>query len=306
MAPAFLLFTFVLFIPICQSIYYSLCSYDALTKPEFIGLENYKQLLFNDKTMRIALKNSMFFMIFSCVSQLIVGLLLAAFLTNMILGVITSISLVIMPKMASEGKETQKVVMKKSLEATVMLGTLFAVIIMANTKQFVPFFFGDKYIPMTPLMFWFTLTIIMIPTGGVFANQFALANQRDKDYAFPVVIGAIVEIVLSYILDRPYGAWGAMIAILITEAVVLVLRLWVVRDGYDFAYVFHDVPKYFLIAIITLAVGMFMPNLIHSAFFNMAVKSIIMLVIYLGLMFLLKLDFNEDIIKLVKNFFKRG
>lgn len=81
-APAFLLFTFVLFIPICQSIYYSLCSYDALTKPEFIGLENYKQLLFNDKTMRIALKNSMFFMIFSCLSQLIVGLLLAAFLTN--------------------------------------------------------------------------------------------------------------------------------------------------------------------------------------------------------------------------------
>lgn len=33
-------------------------------------------------------------------------------ISNMILGVITSISLVIMPKMASEGKETQKVVMK--------------------------------------------------------------------------------------------------------------------------------------------------------------------------------------------------
>lgn len=81
-APAFLLFTFVLFIPICQSIYYSLCSYDALTKPEFIGFENYKQLLLNDKTMRIALKNSLFFMVFSCVSQLIIGLLLAAFLTN--------------------------------------------------------------------------------------------------------------------------------------------------------------------------------------------------------------------------------
>lgn len=81
-APAFLLFTFVLFIPICQSIYYSLCNYDALTKPEFIGLENYKQLLLNDKTMRIALKNSLFFMIFSCVSQLVVGLILAALLTN--------------------------------------------------------------------------------------------------------------------------------------------------------------------------------------------------------------------------------
>lgn len=227
-------------------------------------------------------------------------------ISNMILGVITSISLVIMPKMASEGKKAQKIVMKKSLEATVMLGTLFAVIIMANTKQFVPFFFGNKYVPMTPLMFWFTLTIIMIPTGGVFANQFALANQRDKDYAVPVVIGAILEIVLSYLLDRPYGAVGAMIAILITEAVVLILRLWVVRDGYEFSYVFHDVPKYLLIAVLTLAIGMFMPNIIPSVFFNMAFKSIVMLIIYLTLMFLFKLDFNDDIVKLIKNFWKRG
>ena len=227
-------------------------------------------------------------------------------ISNMILGVITSISLVIMPKMASEGKKAQKIVMKKSLEATVMLGTLFAVIIMANTKQFVPFFFGNKYVPMTPLMFWFTLTIIMIPTGGVFANQFALANQRDKDYAVPVVIGAILEIVLSYLLDRPYGAVGAMTAILITEAVVLILRLWVVRDGYEFSYVFHDVPKYLLIAVLTLAIGMFMPNIIPSAFFNMAFKSIVMLIIYLTLMFLFKLDFNADIVKLIKNFLKRG
>lgn len=227
-------------------------------------------------------------------------------ISNMILGVITSISLVIMPKMASEGKKAQKIVMKKSLEATVMLGTLFAVIIMANTKQFVPFFFGNKYVPMTPLMFWFTLTIIMIPTGGVFANQFALANQRDKDYAVPVVIGAILEIVLSCLLDRPYGAGGAMIAILITEAVVLILRLWVVRDGYEFSYVFHDVPKYLLIAVLTLAIGMFMPNIIPSAFFDMAFKSIVMLIIYLTLMFLFKLDFNDDIVKLIKNFLKRG
>lgn len=81
-APAFLLFTFVLFIPICQSIYYSLCDYNALTKPVFIGIENYRQLFTADKTMRIAFKNSLFFLIFSVVTQLIVGLILAALLTN--------------------------------------------------------------------------------------------------------------------------------------------------------------------------------------------------------------------------------
>ena len=226
-------------------------------------------------------------------------------ISNMILGVITSISLVIMPKMAGERKDTQKVVMKKSLEATVMLGTLFAVIVMANTKQFVPFFFGDKYIPMTPLMFFFTLTIIMIPTGGVFANQYALAVSRDKDYAIPVVVGAILELVLSYFLDRTYAAAGAMVAILITEAVVLVLRIWIVRDAFKFSYVFHDVPYYLLIGIISLAVGMVLPNFIVSAFFNMAVKSIIILVVYLILMFIFPLDFNQDLILLVKKFLRK-
>lgn len=80
-APGVLLFTFVLFIPICQAVYYSFCSYDALTKPVFIGLENYMKLM-KDSTMRIALKNAVFFLVFSCVTQLIMGLFLASLLTN--------------------------------------------------------------------------------------------------------------------------------------------------------------------------------------------------------------------------------
>ncbi len=81
MLPAFLLFTLVLFIPIVQSVYYSFCDYKGFTAPVFIGLDNYKALL-SDKTFGIALKNSMFFLVFSCVSQLIVGLFFAALLTN--------------------------------------------------------------------------------------------------------------------------------------------------------------------------------------------------------------------------------
>lgn len=79
--PGLLLFTVVLFVPICQSVYYSFCDYKGLTAPEFIGLKNYRDLL-KDKSMVFALKNSLFFLIFSCISQLIMGLFLAALLTN--------------------------------------------------------------------------------------------------------------------------------------------------------------------------------------------------------------------------------
>lgn len=82
MAPAFILFTVILLIPILQVVYYSLCDYNALTAPKFIGLKNYKTLFLKDETMRIALKNSIFFMLFSAITQQIFGLILAVLLTN--------------------------------------------------------------------------------------------------------------------------------------------------------------------------------------------------------------------------------
>ena len=83
MAPGLILFTLILFVPICQSIYYSLCEYKAtsITGPKFIGFKNYADLL-KDDTFWIALKNSFFFLVFSCVTQLIMGLFLAGLLTN--------------------------------------------------------------------------------------------------------------------------------------------------------------------------------------------------------------------------------
>jgi len=81
-APALAMFLLVLVVPIIQMIYYSFCDYAALTPPTFIGLANYKKLFFKDATFRIALKNSIFFMIFSAVSQQIIGLFLAVLLTN--------------------------------------------------------------------------------------------------------------------------------------------------------------------------------------------------------------------------------
>lgn len=81
-APAFIVFTLILLIPVVQVVYYSLCSYDGLMKPTLIGFKNYKDLLLKDETMRIALKNSIFFMLFSAISQQLIGFVFAVLLTN--------------------------------------------------------------------------------------------------------------------------------------------------------------------------------------------------------------------------------
>lgn len=81
--PALILFTVVLLIPIGLAVYYSFCHYKGANMPaEFIGLKNYIDLFTKDETMLVAIKNSIFFMLFSAVTQQIIGLLIAFLLTN--------------------------------------------------------------------------------------------------------------------------------------------------------------------------------------------------------------------------------
>ena len=81
-APALIMFVLVLVIPMVQMVYYSLCDYAALTPPKFTGLANYKKLFFQDSTFKIALKTLFSFMIFSAITQQVIGLGLAVMLTN--------------------------------------------------------------------------------------------------------------------------------------------------------------------------------------------------------------------------------
>ena len=80
--PGIILFTVVLFIPICYCAYISLCEWNVLTPPKFVGLANYVKLFTRDEIFVTAVKNTFFFMLFSVVSQLVVGMLYASVLTN--------------------------------------------------------------------------------------------------------------------------------------------------------------------------------------------------------------------------------
>lgn len=80
--PAFVLFTLILLIPIIQMVYYSLCDYQSLKTPVFIGFDNFVKMFTQDEIMRTAFKNSIFFMLFSAITQQIAGLFLAVALTN--------------------------------------------------------------------------------------------------------------------------------------------------------------------------------------------------------------------------------
>ncbi len=72
--------------PIVMSIYYSLCHYDVLRVPQYIGLGNYKELLFNDDYFWVSIYNTLFYLMFRTPFVIIGSLLLAVLVDNSIKG----------------------------------------------------------------------------------------------------------------------------------------------------------------------------------------------------------------------------
>lgn len=87
LAPHLIIFTIFFLVPVVFGIYISFTDWDLFGSPTFIGLDNYKELFFNaDSTfyeqLRIGLKNTFLFVLFSVPACIIVPLLLAAALNT--------------------------------------------------------------------------------------------------------------------------------------------------------------------------------------------------------------------------------
>jgi multiple sugar transport system permease protein len=73
--------------PILVSFYYSLCQYDVLRIPQFIGLRNYHQLLFEDNYFWLSIWNTLVYTVLRVPLSIIGSLLLAVLVNNAIKGI---------------------------------------------------------------------------------------------------------------------------------------------------------------------------------------------------------------------------
>ena len=224
-------------------------------------------------------------------------------IARIILAVLTSITIVMLPKISkaqAEGKsENILVYTKKSFDYTIIIALILFSVVFINTKEFVPWFFGENFKPMTINMLISCLIIVVSPIGGVFANQFAIAIEKDKEYAYPMIIGAIVSIIGNVAFVPTYGAVAATIVLVV---VVFFFRVFFVRKEIKISYFFGKNVILFFIVNLTLTTWAyyFLPQLFSSSFLDMAIKSIMIFIIYLPFVYFLFPDIRNEIRKITR------
>lgn len=222
------------------------------------------------------------------------------------ISVITSLSLVMLPRMSniinnSFDKEKINKLLKESMSITSFLAIGCSFGLFAISNNFVPWFFGTTYLDVIELLKMTSIVGVFTSIGGVLTNQFAIPANRKKACVIPVFIAAIISIIFNLILGSVYGAVGACVTIILAEAISFVLKLFYLRKELNYSILFSDFLSYLLAGICMVASIVFLDNIFDL---NPGIVSTILEIIVGGTMYmissmLLNKKLREQVIRII-------
>ena len=232
-------------------------------------------------------------------------------IVKILLTVITAVGTVMMPRIANcyaEGnKEAIKSYMKKTFSFVFLLAfpLMFGIIAVAN--NFVPLFFGHGYDKVVPVMSILSLITLFISMSNVTGTQFLLSTKRQKEFTISVVVGAIINFILNFILIKCYKSNGAAVATVIAELSVTTVQFYFVRKDFELKEIFKSSINYIISSVIMMMVCIFIDKVMIGRMTVILTQVIAGAITYFGILFVLRDKFLIGIIKdNVISKFKKG
>lgn len=230
-------------------------------------------------------------------------------IVRILLTIITSLGMVMMPRIASLTSKNQhdlvKDTLKKSFTVISFLAVPIAFGIMSVSDRFIPLFFGYEYISVIPLLKISSVLIIIIGLGNVFGTQYMIAVGKNKEYTISVCVGAVVNFILNLILIPKYSALGAVIATVSAELSIALIQLWCSREILDFSWI-KETYKYWFSGIIMLLVVRLLDIGIHRNVLILIRQIAGGMTVYFVMLLILRDKMLKNAFQTVKNRLKKS
>ena len=226
-------------------------------------------------------------------------------MSRLVLTIVTSLGTVMIPRIGFHYKKGATDVvnsfMYKSYRFVWLAGIPFCFLLIGVSPNFVPWFFGMKFIQVVPLLEILSFLILAVGINNVTGMQYLIPTNRQNLFTFTVISGAITNLFLNLILIPYYKALGAAIASVAAETVIALLQLYLVRNDFSIKNVFFSCRNYLISGILMIVVLKLMdpflsPSIIHT--FIMGTSGIL---VYVGMLFIIKDDFfMENSLKILR------
>jgi len=231
-------------------------------------------------------------------------------IVKMVLTLVTALGIVVAPRIANVFKNGKQEEINQHLKNSVnfvwFLGIPLMLGLIAISKCFVGWFFGEEFASMWKVIIVGTPIILAIGISNVTGIQYLLQVKEEKFFTISVVIGAIINFILNMILISHYAAIGAIIASVIAEITITVLHILYIRKKVDISGWFKCSIKYWLAGIIMFIILVLINENIILGFYNTVLQVVVGVIIYIGILLLLKDSFVVKIAEGVKEKLKKS
>ncbi|MDQ0231427.1 flippase [Metabacillus malikii] len=168
------------------------------------------------------------------------------------LGVISSIGTVLLPRMASEFSKGNQDMVKKyttyTLQFVLMITLPMTLGMMAIAPNFVVWFLGDEFLDVSTILILMSPVIFFVGLANVFGIQVLVSTNQQKKYSLSITIGALLSLIINYLLVSKYGSIATTIALLIAEATGALIQMYFARSYFIFREFITLFIKYFILS----------------------------------------------------------
>ena len=214
---------------------------------------------------------------------------------KMILTVVTSLGTVMIPRIGYHFKngevEHVKMLMYRGYRFVWFLGIPLCLGIVGCAEKFVPWFFGNGYEKVIPLIQILSFLILAIGINNVTGMQYLIPTGRQKLFTFTVVIGAIINFIMNLIMIKYFQSVGAAIASVSAETVIAVVQLFLVKKELSALQIIRESCHYIeagaVMVCILWVIGSFLP----PSFGSVMLLVLIGMAVYFLVLWLLKDNF---------------
>src|SRR5690606_3756166 len=117
------------------------------------------------------------------------------------------------------------------------------------SENIITIFFGKEFTPSIIPMMIISINVLIISITNICGHQILYPNNKDKVIILSVFLGAIINAILNIILIPMYDFIGAAISLVVTELVIMMLRIYQIKPiisinlfKISYKYIFSGIP----------------------------------------------------------------
>ncbi|MEE8831246.1 MAG: oligosaccharide flippase family protein [Leuconostoc gelidum] len=229
----------------------------------------------------------------------------ALLVTTVFITLISSIDTVLMPhatRLFSQNKYNEGYVMiQRVLNFEAYFTIAIAAGIIALSDNLIPWFFGSSFAGMNTVLPILSLLVIVIPGGMSISRQYLIPQNRIKEYNNSVYLGAIISVILNFMLIPSLGAVGAAVVSVAVESLIWLIRLWDFWKKTHLGYSRWQILVNVIVALIMIFLIKLLTTNMQATPITTIIQAILGAGVYLGLTTILKANPIVPLLKKVKN-----